>query len=319
LIATLGALAVVIVYMTESHKRESSFSVQATQSTTQSTVPTKQAWGNEKAKTSGTSTAAPRPAVRNDMSPATLFTAADRLSFQKLERGLGGTSGVAASEVGLNRSVSELGTLHEGVAWSTIKVPIALAVEARSGGRPTAAMQALLAQAVSASDNSAAEALWAGLGSPAAAAATVHSVLAASGDTLTTVETQVLRPGFTSFGQTDWPLAAQQRFIAGLPCLANSRPVLSLMRQVVPDQRWGIGTLPFETQFKGGWGPDPDGRYLVRQMGIVRLSNGRFLAASIATMPADGGFATGTANLSQIAQWLMAHVDSSRLSRVRCR
>ena len=77
MIATLGTLAVVIVYMTESHKRESSFSVQATQST----VPTKQAWGNEKAKTSGTSTAVPRPAVRNDVSPATLFTAADRLSL----------------------------------------------------------------------------------------------------------------------------------------------------------------------------------------------------------------------------------------------
>jgi hypothetical protein len=251
-------------------------------------------------------------------SGAGLFNASDRLSFQRLERDLGGTSGIAASAVGLDRHVSELGTLHEGVAWSTIKVPIALAVEARWGGQPSASVQALLARAISASDNSAAEALWAGLGSPADAAAAVENVLAAGGDSSTNVETRVLRPGFTSFGQTQWPLAVQERFMAALPCLANSGSVLSLMQQVVPDQRWGLGTLGFTTEFKGGWGPDPEGPYLARQMGIIELSPGRSLAVSIATIPADGTFATATANLRQIAEWLVAHVDSSSLSPVRC-
>lgn len=144
------------------------------------------------------------------------------------------------------------------------------------------------------------------------AAAAVRRILAATGDTSTNVETRVLRPGFTSFGQTQWSLAAQQRFIAGLPCLANSEPVLSLMRQIVPDQRWGLGSLGADTEFKGGWGPDPAGPYLVRQMGIVRLANGRSLAASVATMPADGKFETGTANVTQIARWLISHVDGRR-------
>jgi hypothetical protein len=65
--------------------------------------------------------------------------------------------------------------------------------------------------------------------------------------------------------------------------------------------------------------PDLNGRYLVRQMGIVRLANGRSLAVSIATIPADGSFATGTANLGEIARWLIAHVDASELRPVQCR
>jgi hypothetical protein len=247
-----------------------------------------------------------------------LLTADDRASFFRLERSLG-ASGLAVSGVGLNRPVSQVGTLRDGVAWSTIKVPIAVAVEARAGSHPTTAEQSLLTRAITVSDNSAAEELWASLGPPNAAAAAVRNVLASTGDTSTRVETRVLRPGFTSFGQTQWPLAAQQRFIAGLPCLPNAEPVLSLMTQVVSDQRWGLGSIGTDTQFKGGWGPDPDGRYLVRQMGIVRLANGRLLAASILTMPADASFETGTANLTQIARWLIAHVDASSVPPEKCR
>jgi hypothetical protein len=215
--------------------------------------------------------------------------------------------------------VHEVGTLREGVAWSTIKVAIAMAVARRADGHPSAAEQSLLTRAITASDNSAAVALWSSLGTPDAAAAAVQGVLAEAGDTSTRVETQVLRPGFTSFGQTHWSLGAQQRFIAGLPCVPNSAPVRSLMEQVVADQRWGLGTLGADTEFKGGWGPEPDGRYLVRQMGIVRLTGGRSLAASMATTPADGTFETGTANLTEIARWLIAHVDPRSLSSSGCR
>jgi hypothetical protein len=247
-----------------------------------------------------------------------LLTADDRASFRRLERNLGGISGLAVSAVGLNPLVREVGTLREGVAWSTIKVPIAMAVETRAEGHPTASEQSLLTRAITASDNSAAEALWSGLGPPSAAAAAVLTVLASTGDTSTQVETRVLRPGFTSFGQTQWPLPAQQRFIAALPCLPNAGPVLSLMTQIVPDQQWGLGSIGADTQFKGGWGPDPAGRYLVRQMGIVRLANGRLLATSIMTMPADASFETGTANLTQIAGWLIAHVDASSVPAEKC-
>jgi hypothetical protein len=273
---------------------------------------------HERPATSTTSpTVGTRPR-RTEPAQGELLTAADRASFRRLERNLGGTSALAVSAVGLDPSVREVGTLREDVAWSTIKVPIAMAVETRAEGHPTASEQSLLTRALTASDNSAAEALWSGLGPPSVAGAAVRSILASTGDTSTRVETRVLRAGFTSFGQTRWSLAAQQRFIAGLPCLPNSQPVLSLMQQVVPDQRWGLGSLSALTQFKGGWGPDPEGRYLVRQMGIVRLANGSSLAASIATMAADGSFETGTADLTHIAQWLLRHVNASRVPAANC-
>jgi hypothetical protein len=259
-----------------------------------------------------------RPPIPAATTGTELLTVADRASFRALEQELGGTIGLAVSPIGLDQTSVEVGTLKEGVAWSTIKVPIALAVETRTQARPSASEQSLLTRAITASDNAAAEQLWSSLGSPSEAAYAVGRVMAATGDSSTNVQTRVLRPGFTSFGQTQWSLASQQRFIAGLPCLAYSEPVLSLMRQIVPDQRWGLGALPAETEFKGGWGPDPAGPYLVRQMGVVRLANGRSLAASIATMPADGTFATGTANLTRIARWLMAHVDPQKVSPSTC-
>jgi len=263
-----------------------------------------------------------RPVVRPpnpaDPEESELLTAADQASFRALERELGGTIGLAVSPIGVDRTSVEVGTLRAGVAWSTIKVPIAVAVAARAQAHPSASEWSLLTRAITASDNSAAEQLWSTLGSPSVAAEAVRGILSATGDTSTNVETRVLRPGFTSFGQTQWSLAAQQRFIAGLPCLANSEPVLSLMRQIVPDQRWGLGSLGADTEFKGGWGPDPAGSYLVRQMGVVRLANGRSLAASLATMPADGSFQTGTANLTRIARWLMSHVDPRSVSPSRC-
>jgi hypothetical protein len=256
-----------------------------------------------------------RPATHRSTA---LLTEADEASFRNLERDLGGRSGLAVSAIGLGQPVRDMGTLREDVAWSTIKVPLAVAIETRAAGQLSASEQSLLARAITASDNAAAEELWSSLGAPSEAATAVQGILTSTGDTATRVETRVLRPGFTSFGQTRWSLAAQQRFIAGLPCLPEAAPVLSLMQQVIPDQRWGLGAIGVAAQFKGGWGPDLDGGYLVRQMGIVRLENGRLVAASMATLPPDGRFETGTANITQIAEWLIAHVDSRRVSPASC-
>lgn len=153
------------------------------------------------------------------------------------------------------------------------------------------------------SDNAAAEELWASLGPPAAAAAAVERVLASAGDGSTRVETRILRPGFTSFGQTQWSLAAQVELMAALPSLPHSESIRALMRRLVPEQRWGLGALGEDAELKGGWGPDPDGRHLVRQMGIVGLASGP-LAVAMATIPADGTEASGTANLDRLADWL---------------
>jgi hypothetical protein len=263
------------------------------------------------------STTSTSGAGRASRAKRVLFTPSDRANFAGLEARLGGASGVAVSGLGRDQAISELGSLREGVAWSTIKVPIAIAVEDRFGGAPPTATQNLLVRAITASDNAAAEALWSSLGPPEVAGAAVQRVLGQTGDTATHVETRVLRPGFTSFGQTVWSLAAQQRFISGLSCLPRARPVLALMRQVEADQQWGLGTLGSGTAFKGGWGPDSAGRYLVRQMGIFRVG-GRPVAVSIATMPSDGTFGTGTANLGAIASWLASHLKAAAVPPARC-
>jgi hypothetical protein len=78
--------------------------------------------------------------------------------------------------------------------------------------------------------------------------------------------------------------------------------VFRLMRQVVAEQRWGLGSAGTTAAFKGGWGPGADGRYLVRQMGVVQVG-GRPLAVSLLTEAADGSFATGAASATAIARW----------------
>lgn len=220
----------------------------------------------------------------------------DRARFQALESEIPGAFGVALSPVGSGQAVEEIGTLRGGVAWSTIKVPIALAVAGRD---PTGRDEELIDTALTLSDNDAALALWERLGSPDAAAAAVQDVLVSAGDTSTNVETRVLRPGFTPFGQTEWSLAAQVQLMAALPELPHSDAIRALMRRVVPEQRWGLGTLGEDVELKGGWGPDPDGRHLVRQMGIVGA-----LAVALAALPADGSLESGTAIVDRLARWI---------------
>jgi hypothetical protein len=193
-------------------------------------------------------------------------------------------------------SGEELGTIRGGVAWSTIKVPLALAVAAR---QPTALDEELIDLALTVSDNVAAYSLWERLGPPEIAGPAVQDVLVAVGDTETRVETQVLRPGFTPFGQTQWTLAAQAQLMAALPSLPYSDGIRARMRRVVPEQRWGLGVLGDDVELKGGWGPDPDGRHLVRQMGIVGSH-----AVALAAAPQDGSFESGTAMLDRLAMWL---------------
>jgi hypothetical protein len=226
-----------------------------------------------------------------------LIAATDRARFQALESDRRGEVGLAVSRVGEGEVVEELGTLRGGVAWSTIKVPLALAVVARE---PTPRDKELIDAALMVSDNDASLALWERLGTPEVAAAAVQDVLAAAGDSSTRVEASVLRPGFTPFGQTQWSLAAQVRLMAALPGLPHADEIRSRLRRVVPEQRWGLGVLGNDVELKGGWGPDPDGRHLVRQMGIAGP-----LAVALAAIPADGSFESGTDMLDRLAQWLV--------------
>jgi len=224
--------------------------------------------------------------------------------FAQLETKLHAVAGIAISAVGTAQAPITLGDWQSGPAWSTIKVPLIIAA-LREENPPvvTGAMNS----AITESDNAAAELIWAGLGDPVIAAHTVEAVLRQTGDP-TTVQSQKVRPEFTAFGQTDWSLTNQVRFTSAAVCDSANEAIFALMGRIESGQSWGIGTIP-GTRFKGGWGPSPTGSYLVRQMGVLAAPNG-FVAVALAAQPASGKFEDGTADLTEMATWLTAHLGA---------
>lgn len=246
-------------------------------------------------------------------SPASggLLTAADRASFARLGAKLSGQEGVAVSTIGLGRPVSRAGGLRTGVAWSTAKAPVAMAAIAAGVGARND-----LVQAITASDNAAAERLWSALGEGSRAAGAATAQLRAAGDERTQIEGRRLRAGYTAFGQTAWSLTDQARFVAGMTCTDAGSEVLDLMGQVVSGQRWGLGSTGNPARLKGGWGPGiasgSGGGWLDRQMGVLTIK-GKPIAVAIATTAGSHGAATQ--NLTTIARWVATHVNVKHVSR----
>jgi hypothetical protein len=165
-------------------------------------------------------------------------------------------------------------------------------------------------RALTLSDNEAAAALFAYLerehGGLADASAAVGEVLREAGDNTTQISTHG-RDGFSSYGQTDWSLVNQQLFMSKLAAgcvgtLASREYVLKLMGEVSSDI-WGLGSSGLPARWKGGWGPGVDGRYLVRQMGIVYVGN-REAVVTLAAIPSNGQFETAEAMATSVAQWI---------------
>lgn len=196
------------------------------------------------------------------------------------------------------------GTLLTGPAWSTIKVPIGVAIMRRSAD--PLQYRDLLDAAISRSDNLAADQLWSTLGTDVQASGAVTAELRIGGDATTVVPARPTRRGFSIAGQTQWALIDQARYAATLPCNPMAAAIVDRMTQVVPEQRWGLGQLP-TTAFKGGWGPDAKGRYLVRQLGTLQLTDGSRLGVALAAQAADGSYAAGTELLTELAALLDEH------------
>lgn len=229
--------------------------------------------------------------------PGTL--AADIAELSKSQQG---RLGLAIMPVGGEKLVT-FGDWTTGPAWSTMKVPLAIAALRKSQGSPSYSTTA----AITASDNSAADALWQSLGTPQEAAQAVQSVLREGGDAVTTVPATKARAEFSAFGQAEWALADQVRFASRLPCLPDSAEVVALMGQIIPNHQWGLGSV-FETaDFKGGWGPDAEGAYLVRQFGLVPAAGGQ-IAVAFAAQPASGNFSDGMTMLNKMATLISQHL-----------
>lgn len=247
-----------------------------------------------------------QPSRSND-SRSSLRSLADGLTGEASR--LGATVGVAVAPLDGRGEV--IGEIRSAVAWSTAKVPLAMAaLDAHPGG----ATDTAVARAVRNSDNDAAQSLWDAWSDPVRAATAVRSVLRSAGDTRTEVPSRRRRDGFSVFGQTEWSLAAQAEFGARLACLPHGREVVAQMRRVAPGQQWGFADPGIagglrEVAVKGGWGPDPDGSYLVRQLAIVTPEGGAPWAAALATRPGSGQFSDGAAALTGIADWLLDRLE----------
>jgi hypothetical protein len=209
-------------------------------------------------------------------------------SFNDLSSSLPATVGIAVADAG-GRPVS-LGAWISGVAWSTIKVPLAIAALAVDDAD-------LVFKTITLSDNTAAEELWSRLGD--SAAQLVQAVIREAGDTTTVVESQRLRAEYTPFGQTRWSLTDQARFAAGLARVPEASHVIELMSDLSADHCWGLNAKGFAA--KGGWGPGIAGDYLVRQFAIISETVGVALAAEVS----DGGYEAGVDAVNTLTDWLV--------------
>lgn len=219
--------------------------------------------------------------------------------------------GIAIMPVGTGTAAPiVVGQTVPTVAWSTIKVPLAVAAQRKNGPSPAET------NAIVNSDNASAEQLWSSLGDDRIAAAAVTEVLREGGDSTTIVPSQHLRAGYTIFGQTLWALPDAATFTAHLPCLPGTGHVVSLMGQVAGNQQWGVEVMsqPSSTAVKGGWGPGATSGYVVRQIGLLTFRDSSMTAVAMSTVGTS--MSAGIASLNAAANWLNRNLV--RLPRGRC-
>lgn len=174
---------------------------------------------------------------------------------------------VAVTPVGGKEKPAVVGRPIDLIGWSTIKVPVALAVVESGQSRPDD-----IEQAITVSDNEAAERLWSSLGPAPDASEATEEQLRLGGDKHTRVPGQVTSPGHSAPGQATWELADQATFTSNLPCLPGSSKVTEPMGRVSEEQQWGLGQVD-GARFKGGWGEVGDG-FIVRQLGLLPGAKG---------------------------------------------
>ncbi|MDO5030354.1 MAG: hypothetical protein Q4E11_07190 [Corynebacterium sp.] len=217
-------------------------------------------------------------------------------AVEDVQEEYGGIAGVAVATPGKDSNVADTGEFTTGPAWSTSKVPVSIAAVRQYGMTPQ------VEAAITISDNDAAEATWYSLGDDATAGATTDEILREGGDESTVMGTDRVREQYTVFGQTQWDLDDQAVFGANMQCIEAGPEVAELMGQIADEQAYGLGHIP-NAHFKGGWGPDDEGIYLVRQFGFIPGEKpGTFIGIAIAAQPDDGSYETGQEMLNDIAK-----------------
>lgn len=204
-------------------------------------------------------------------------------------------------------------------AWSTTKVLISaqLLRDVGSPSKLSDRQRSMMHEALSASVNEAATSMNTDVknrhGGVVGAAAVMTEMLRQTGD-----ETTDVRPGATpesNYGLTQWDANGEALFMASLArgCLldpTSTKFLIAEMGNVVESQSWGLGRVE-SSAYKGGWGPDDDGAYLVRQLGLVRTADGHQYAVAITARASSGSQDAGQRMLSEVAEWLTQRITSA--------
>jgi hypothetical protein len=188
---------------------------------------------------------------------------------------------------------------------SVIKVPIAMELMAMAnaqGRALTPSEQSELQLMITQSDNNAATQLWNEVGG-----ANVIGLMRSLGATQTVADPGGAW-GFTLTTSRDLAVVLA-RLAQGVLGPSATNEIISLMRQVIPSQAWGIGAAIPGAAIKNGWFPDP-GDWRVNCLGIA---GGRRYALAIMTeYPIALGQVYGEATCQQIASQLLAGVGPAQ-------
>ena len=89
------------------------------------------------------------------------------------------------------------------------------------------------------------------------------------------------------------------------------------MRSIEPSESFGLGSAGFpKVAFKGGWGPEPNDQYGVRQTGIIGTGDDAVVVSLIADPVTT--FGVGQTVLDQMAQWLRRNLEPIRRREAPC-
>ncbi len=171
------------------------------------------------------------------------------------------------------------GLSGSGPAWSTMKVPIAIA--ALRAGAP----KYLVDEAIVSSDNDAAYALWLHIKNTQKDPTGYIDGVLKEGDSSARWQPADIY-GDVSFGYARWLLVDQARFAAHYPCVQDHEYVFDAMDNIVSWQRYGLVSLT-GAHAKGGWGYDEEsGLYTQRQFGAVDV-DGALIGVAITAVRSD--------------------------------
>ncbi len=217
--------------------------------------------------------------------------------------------GVAGVSVATNDGVVHVGVDGDSNAWSTIKVPVAIAAAQQGVGS-----EDLIRVAISESGNAEAAQLWVELGGGEEAATVVDDLLWRNNGVADTRRTVDQYPeGPTPIGLVPWTLNGQAGFASRLACIPEVATVWEAMGDIVPWQRDGLGRIE-GMHFKGGWSQEEDGpySYTYRQFGALPTKDG-LLGVAIIAHPEDGTHDAAAAMLDDLADGIRRIIDDGVL------